>query len=1155
MRLPVKEEKEKSVPKKSSPPKKMNNRKSLLSNGTTAAKAPTPQVHYFKDIERLNSSTNLLSHNQKSEVKSLASYYEQLNNNKNQKAKSTTIAAKPVVATTTTSTTTTAPVVVATPVVVAPAVVATPVVAVSPKRRRSSAAKVSSATTTPSLSSTETTPSPLSPKVSTTLSSSSSSSSSTNTTPKKDSSSAVPDMTTAIRETIDVYRNKITDLEKQLEHQHNENKSLKQELLLMNDVNVQEIDQLTIERDELQLELENVQAEIDEATEDLYNARGERDVQMSLVNQYKKELLDCQTLVGYYQEEFGKKCAENNELTRKLTTRSDEIKQYKQKIQSFLQLVDQHDSIKQNITVDTSSSSSSSSSVVALNTSYSSLSNSSLIIPSSPSKSSTPNKKDTTSMINNNNSSSSINIVGGPLSNSTNQQRPSTSSGISTPKSAAKKKVPTTSNSNSSFKSPTSSVNQLSKSHNRTPKKILSSPRSILHCTYPPFYLNPKEETTTTKTSINFTIHCENYPTGAQVWSTSKGGNGHGYMGISTNKEAMTKCLAFESNTIKSYIATIDSKQELDFIKTNWPATPVWVSGRDIGGIGNYSYSSGPGTNQPLFNMYTGQCFGYCPFDAGEPSLTPADGKEKYIYIRGPTWNFKNAVLMMSQALYVNWLQFQKNSVTCIVPLGFHDVTVQDASGTSSTHYAWQPYPPFIKAVYPPSSPTNALVTLIGNNFGDTNGLVSVSVSTLNIPCIISFASSNQIICQLETPLVGETKLLPISISVDQVYTQTYKPHICIFNSILMQYSFSIVCGDRFFSTILCGGDYERVYRLMIDKVTMGATFNTPYVGAFESQEIGPYKGTPSPLYYDNKTSVTPSDHILYNIHNGKVVPFDTKNVKYYTPLITFYTSDTPIINNVTNIIPGQTSQVTINGNHFGKDGSYVLITIQSKQCKSPSFVGDGFKQITCLLDTVQPYSTDLNYTVQIGISGMVTTKVVSLAKECRKNFSSHGIGNSTFGTCKCHSGYEPPLDCSSSIDRDKQLNTTVMIQLNNHAIKSHNPDDPLSQQTDKQGFNLLTTFHIPRFSHSVELDPVFNAVILDDDSALPYECIETTDSLPKVIVSVLLSIFLLSITIVAIIVWKVEPPTNRPYREAVEMDPIPNTDQENADQQQQQNN
>ncbi|EGG24893.1 hypothetical protein DFA_03138 [Cavenderia fasciculata] len=108
-------------------------------------------------------------------------------------------------------------------------------------------------------------------------------------------------------------------------------------------------------------------------------------------------------------------------------------------------------------------------------------------------------------------------------------------------------------------------------------------------------------------------------------------------------------------------------------------------------------------------------------------------------------------------------------------------------------------------------------------------------VSTSNIPCNISFATSTQIICQLPTSLVRETKLLPISISVDQVYTQTYKPHIY---SILMQYSFSIVCEDRFFSTILFGGDYEGVNRLMIDKVTMGVTFNAPYIGSFDSQEM-----------------------------------------------------------------------------------------------------------------------------------------------------------------------------------------------------------------------------------------------------------------------------------------------------------------------------
>ncbi|EGG17040.1 hypothetical protein DFA_08021 [Cavenderia fasciculata] len=97
----------------------------------------------------------------------------------------------------------------------------------------------------------------------------------------------------------------------------------------------------------------------------------------------------------------------------------------------------------------------------------------------------------------------------------------------------------------------------------------------------------------------------------------------------------------------------------------------------------------------------------------------------------------------------------------------------------SAQHYAWQPYPPFIKAVYPSFTANGSLVTLIGDNFGDdTNNRISVNVSTSNIPCNIKFATSTQIICQLESSLVGTTKLLPISISVDDIYTQTYKPHI-----------------------------------------------------------------------------------------------------------------------------------------------------------------------------------------------------------------------------------------------------------------------------------------------------------------------------------------------------------------------------------------
>ncbi|EGG24655.1 hypothetical protein DFA_02899 [Cavenderia fasciculata] len=373
-------------------------------------------------------------------------------------------------------------------------------------------------------------------------------------------------------------------------------------------------------------------------------------------------------------------------------------------------------------------------------------------------------------------------------------------------------------------------------------------------------------------------IHCENYPQGARVWETSEGGNGHGYIGLLstlTIKNAENECLAYGSSrnsTFRSYLVALDSKQECDFIRTYYWNPPVWVSGKDIRGNGNYTYSSGPATNQPLFNMYSGQCWGYCPFEAGEPSLTPA---EDNIYIRGPTSNFNTAdVLDVASSIcelqpisevYIpsigtnggsitinNLSQFniqtinitfsnptkqlekscqitskQGTSVTCTVPplSGLRNVTVQDDSGVSSTHYAWQPYPPFIKAVYP-SFTANGLVTLIGDNFGDnTNNTVAVSVSTSNIPCHITFVSSNQIFCKLESSRVGHNKLLPISISVDDVYTQTFKPYILCDKQFEYIQPFYLV-------------ENEKVNRLMIDKVTMGATPNAPYIGAIESEEI-----------------------------------------------------------------------------------------------------------------------------------------------------------------------------------------------------------------------------------------------------------------------------------------------------------------------------
>ncbi|EGG24718.1 hypothetical protein DFA_02962 [Cavenderia fasciculata] len=441
----------------------------------------------------------------------------------------------------------------------------------------------------------------------------------------------------------------------------------------------------------------------------------------------------------------------------------------------------------------------------------------------------------------------------------------------------------------------------------------------------------------------------------------------------------------------------------------------------------------------------------------------------------------------------------------------------------------------------------------------------------------------------------------------------------------------------------------------------------------------GPFKGTPSQFYYNNNTSnLTPSNNIPYDI---------------YAPLIAFNITDAPAIDNITSIIPGQASQVTINGNHFGRDSSYVLISIQGSQCKSPMFIENNYQQITCSLGSVEPYSTDLNYTVKIGVGGMLTTKVVSLAKECLNDCSAHGICNQTFGTCKCDSGHEPLLDCSSLDNRSQLLNTTIWdngasllstdqtitgvivnfttgiqfirdinqdksiiktlsidnlawtqeeektssgesvfnarmfnqrtqlqvtvgqfqdtnttsflgedIQVSPNSVKYRikiinwvwsspintlqvifhtqsdsvefdkcgklkvrsdisrgdqiiwtrvqvgrtllnckiasrmvidnstiipskvtllTNDDPVSQQIWKsRKFNLLTTFHIPRFSHSVELDPVFNALILGDDSNLPYECTEeTTEQWTFIIVAVVLSAALLSIIVVVLVI------------------------------------
>ncbi|GAM28182.1 hypothetical protein SAMD00019534_113580 [Acytostelium subglobosum LB1] len=321
------------VPKKPSPIKNAV-RKSTSNNNNI----DTTTI-FFKDIESLKKDGNA---QKGKEVKSLASYYENLNSSSNKiaiaKKKSIIPTTKPTTTTTSTTTTTKS----------TATVVPT---ATTKKIETTQPTQVQTQTQRPA------TPQPPS---------------------RLNESSGVPEVIEVMRETVDIYRNKIVELEKRLEAEAAATRSLKQEMLLMNEQHTYEVerlhhavdikddemaklreqmetnnysmldvDQLTENLDEKNERTQELEQELLEADELCYELRREKQNNLELIGQYRTELLDCQTLVAYYQDELGKKSAENNELHRKTQQQAEEIKAYKHKIQSFLELLETQQDLKQ----------------------------------------------------------------------------------------------------------------------------------------------------------------------------------------------------------------------------------------------------------------------------------------------------------------------------------------------------------------------------------------------------------------------------------------------------------------------------------------------------------------------------------------------------------------------------------------------------------------------------------------------------------------------------------------------------------------------------------------------------------------------------------------------------------------------------------------
>ncbi|EFA82578.1 hypothetical protein PPL_04268 [Heterostelium album PN500] len=100
--------------------------------------------------------------------------------------------------------------------------------------------------------------------------------------------------------------------------------------------------------------------------------------------------------------------------------------------------------------------------------------------------------------------------------------------------------------------------------------------------------------------------------------------------GTYSYQDAVAQGLSRSSDGYKGYILTIESKEEMDYIKTSIPvsATSFWLGASKLDTYGNqWGWNNGVMRNQPFYQTFPERCFSYCGnFQGYNSSLTGTPG-------------------------------------------------------------------------------------------------------------------------------------------------------------------------------------------------------------------------------------------------------------------------------------------------------------------------------------------------------------------------------------------------------------------------------------------------------------------------------------------------------------------------------------------------